>query len=466
MFLVLTACAPVAAMPTETPTLTAPPDNAPTRVIIQPPTQEPTATFTPEASPTTEPLTPEQQLTEYLKTEDAQKSIDQFVNAYQLDAETAELVRNNFALEERSSKDGKQYVVALASVPQDNIPLEGQKYADLYQNIPLMIAEKEESGEWIWSKATLRKMADKVGMPIGSLLDLEQPKSLDIAKKEFSVFSMINIGWMWREKQQGTINFSWSDKQNQFAKENNMVPIAQHLVFTEDLPDWVKKGNFTNEQLTDLLKKHIHDTMSHYPDVEIWSVVNEAWFINNVNLDFWYSKLGKDYIKIAFETARQENPSAILCYSDFLNEVPGKRATWNHEIVETLKEDNLIDGLMMHMRINAANPPKKDGLISMMQSYGVPIYITELTVDLINVSGTQEKRFLKQAEIYKTIMEAAIESGVTKSFVMWGIGDSANYLEIMVGKPNADPTIYDDNLERKPAYYALLQAMFEALPQN
>jgi len=131
----------------------------------------------------------------------------------------------------------------------------------------------------------------------------------------------------------------------------------------------------------------------------------------------------------------------------------------NHEIVEMLKKDNLIDGLMMHMRIDGANPPKKEELISMMQSYDVPIYITELTVDLTNVNGTQEERFLKQAEIYKTIMKAAIESGVTKSFVMWGIGDSANWLETDVGKPHADPTIYDDNLQRRPAYYALLAAM-------
>jgi len=172
MFLMLTACAPVTATPTETPTQTTLAENTPTSIVIQQPTEEPTPTFTPEASPTTKPLTPEQQLTEYLKTEEAQKSIDQFVNAYQLDAETAELIRNNFTLEERSGKDGQQYIVALASVPQEKIPPEGQEYIDLYQNIPLMIAEKEENG-WVWSKVPLRKIGDKVGIPIGSLLILD-----------------------------------------------------------------------------------------------------------------------------------------------------------------------------------------------------------------------------------------------------------------------------------------------------
>ena len=133
-----------------------------------------------------------------------------------------------------------------------------------------------------------------------------------------------------REKQQGNLNFSWPDEQLRFAKKNNMDPIAQHLVYTETLPDWIKKGNFTDEQLTDLLKKHIYDTVSHYPGVNIWSVVNEAWFYSGQDgSDFWYQRLGKDYIKMAFETARQANPSAILCYSDLLNEVPGRRATMN-----------------------------------------------------------------------------------------------------------------------------------------
>ena len=166
-------------------------------------------------------------------------------------------------------------------------------------------------------------------------------------------------------------------------------------------------------------------------------------------------KLGKDYIKTAFETARKENPKAILCYSDLLNEVPGRRADMNHEIVRMLKEKGLIDGLMMHMRIDAVNPPEKDALVEMMKSYDIPIYITGLTVDLTKVGGSQEQKNLIQAEVYKTIMKAAIESGVTRSFVMWGIGNFPNWLE--------DPTIYNGNYEKKPAYYALIQTMINGL---
>lgn len=350
--------------------------------------------------------------------------------------------------------DGKQFIVLTTS----DLP----STANFDETgIPLLIAEQGENGEWIWSQSTLRKMADKVGLPIGSLTFAgdDLPISIEIAKREFSAFTQINVDWNWREKQQGALNFNWTDTQYQFAKTNNMMPIAQHLVWTENIPDWIKNGNFTNEQLKDLFKQHIRDTMSHYPDVKVWSVVNEAWLINDPNLDYWYTKFGEDYIRMAFETAREVNPSAILCYSDFQNDIPGKRATMNHKIVEMLKSQNLIDGLMMHMRVDGANPPQEEELVQMMLSYDLPIYISELTVDMTNVNGPQEERNLKQAEIYGSIMKAAIRSGVTKSFVMWGIGDSANWLETTVGKPNADPTIFDDNLNRKPAYYALLSAL-------
>jgi endo-1,4-beta-xylanase len=354
----------------------------------------------------------------------------------------------------KTSIDGKQFIILTTS----DLPVTA---AFDETGIPLFIAEQGENKGWAWSKNTLRKMADKAGMPIGSLTFVgdDLPLSIEIAKREFSVFTQINIGWSWRKKKQGNLDFSWSDEQNQFAKTNTMLPIAQHLIWTEDIPDWVKNGNFTNEQFMDLYKQHIRDTMSHYPDVKIWSVVNEAWLINDPNLDFWYTKFGEDYIRMAFETAREVNPSAILCYSDFQNDIPGKRATMNHKIVEMLKEEKLIDGLMMHMRVDGANPPQEEDLVQMMQSYNLPIYISELTVDMTNVNGTKEERNLKQAEIYGSIMRAAIKSDVAASFVMWGIGDSANWLEIDMGKPNADPTIFDDNLNRKPAYYALISAL-------
>lgn len=74
--------------------------------------------------------------------------VEPFAHAYELDAETEKIVTDSLQHREITGVDDRKYVIALASVPQDKIPQDVQKYIDLYQNVPLMIAEKGEFGEW------------------------------------------------------------------------------------------------------------------------------------------------------------------------------------------------------------------------------------------------------------------------------------------------------------------------------
>jgi GH35 family endo-1,4-beta-xylanase len=112
---------------------------------------------------------------------------------------------------------------------------------------------------------------------------------------------------------------------------------------------------------------------------------------------------------------------------------------------------------------DGANPVPEQVLKEMMQSYGVPIYVTEMTIDMTDVQGTTAQRFARQAEIKKQYILTAIESGVCKLIFDWGFQDSYNWLEKDRGRPAADPTMYDDALNRKPSYYAELAAL---MPDN
>ena len=184
-------------------------------------------------------------------------AVYQFANAFGVNPEEV----GDFTPQLLTGIDGKQFVVMTTG---DLAATTGFDESDT----PLLIAEQGENGEWIWSKVTLRKMGDKIGMPIGSFIEITDNKSVDISKEEFSVYLSNSLSQGYREKQQGALDFDWTDIQDRFAKENNMLPIMQSLVYTEPLPDWIKKGNFTNEQLTDILKKYIHDAMSHYPETQ------------------------------------------------------------------------------------------------------------------------------------------------------------------------------------------------------
>ena len=92
-----------------------------------------------------------------------------------------------------------------------------------------------------------------------------------------------------------------------------------------------------------------------------------------------------------------------------------------------------------------------------MQSYGLPIHVTELDVDLGNLLVAKEERYAKQAQVYKDILSACIESGVCESYSSCGLGDKFSWL--MRYSALADPAPFDNNLNPKPGYFALLEAL-------
>jgi endo-1,4-beta-xylanase len=79
-----------------------------------------------------------------------------------------------------------------------------------------------------------------------------------------------------------------------------------------------------------------------------------------------------------------------------------------------------------------------------------------------DASGKDANRSRRQAKIYKEMFEVCLESGVCKSFSVWGIGDKFHFLKdprYRGSSPNADPTPFDDDLNPKPAYFALLDVL-------
>ena len=119
------------------------------------------------------------------------------------------------------------------------------------------------------------------------------------------------------------------------------------------------------------------------------------------------------------------------------------------------------------MHIDGSEPPNPGEIISAFQSYGVPVYITEFDVNMSNVAGSRSERFQKQADIYKTIIRAALDSGVCRHIDFWDVNDYNSWLDQRRGgNPNADPTLFDDDIHPKPAYFAVRQVLMERLTQK
>ncbi len=308
---------------------------------------------------------------------------------------------------------------------------------------------------------TLRQLAERKQIQIGCSLNtrcFSYTEWKEIVGREFNAAHVYwTLRWRDIETQRGHINFTQADEQVQFARSKNMVVFGHPLVFTSygDRPDWLAGSPLSRSDLTTILRNHITQVMGHYKgQINTWVVLEDAYLKQYNDDDFLYDIFGYDYIDLVFQIARETDPSASLLYNDNDNHTStGITTQLTHQIIKRLKAKRLIDGVGLEMHLNAMQPYTKQDVIDTMKSYGVPVYITEIDVNLANVQGTQEARYAKQATIYKEMLEASLESGVCKSFSVWGIGDKYSWLRD--SSSIADPTLFDDNLKPKPAYFAL-----------
>jgi endo-1,4-beta-xylanase len=95
---------------------------------------------------------------------------------------------------------------------------------------------------------------------------------------------------------------------------------------------------------------------------------------------------------------------------------------------------------------------------------GVRIYITEFDVNLHNQPGTEEQKLALEADIYRDMMKACVQSNVCDSFTTWGVADSTSWLTCDdIWCPymylDASPLLFDMQLNPKPAYFAIKDAL-------
>ena len=324
---------------------------------------------------------------------------------------------------------------------------------------------------------TLRDFAEILGIKIGTYIDpqarfWENPSWLNVASREFNL-AVNSIFWHGLIPSENKFDFGLPDAQVDFAIKNHMEIRGESLVYSAFLPDWIKNGSFTREQSIILFEQIIPKFMNRYKGkIKTWVVVNEAGFIYP-GWDYFDNHIGKDYVEIAFQIARNTDPSVELIYNDFGNEsMNGNKYEQTVQLAKSLRKQDLIDGVGLEMHIapiiddptrfvsmqgNSTNVVSIDDFIETMKSYELPVHITELDVDLRNIDKPQAERFDMQAKLYENVIGAILKAGVCKHITFWGFGDKYSWLEQTEfnGSTNADPTLFDDDLNPKPAYFAV-----------
>lgn len=267
-------------------------------------------------------------------------------------------------------------------------------------------------------------------------------------------------------------DFKQLDKLVGFAKEKQKPVQMFHLLWGEGnhLPDWLKNGDYSKDQIKEFNRDHIAKVAGHYKGrVESWSVVNEAftreqhvyglrdWFADNLGG-------GTQYIDDAYTWAREADPNAKLLLNDFNNEGENKVSNAMYDYIKSAKARGVpIDGLGMQMHINAANPPKKDEVIKNMQRFGaigVPTYVTEFDINLNSVEGSSEYKRRLEAEITYDMVRACIESKSCVSFTEFGTTDKHDFIKKLTGA-DSHSFLLDSRFRPKPSFHKFRQAWLE-----
>ena len=448
--------------PTATATLTTIPTETPTATPTKTPTPTPASTISLEG------LTG----VPYPKNEDLKFAIQTYAKAMGLETEK---VQSGVVYKTFKDYQGTPFV---AAVVQDDTPL-------------LIAFRDSKTGEFTWQQASLKGLVRtfRPDLEISHAFTEEKElwsdtQYLDILNKDFDTVELTSsVGWKWFEPEPGKFNqFMLADTKRQLEvfkgfTNTTIFKRVHALVWADQEPTWLLPGTYTHDQAIKALQDHIKTVMALFNGTTAheWIVVNEPYFkatkseygFDYTRTDALHDIVGPEYIEIAFQAAREIDPTGVLIYNDTSNNSLNKRDTKNslytgvtQANVNRLKPKGLIDGVGMQMHLDATDPPNEDDLIRTMQSYGVPVYVTEMDVDLSNLGGTEQERLAKQADIYASVLRAALKSGVCKSFGFYDMGDKYSWLIKYQNKPqSAEPTLFDDDFNPKPAYYALLRVL-------
>lgn len=366
----------------------------------------------------------------------------------------------------------------------------------LADGIPLLLAEKK-GGIWQWQSLGLNALGEKMGMPIGIILWYKDNKGNvitdnnnrydQIVRDNFSLATLDSgIAWKWAEQTSGGQIDKWSlgDMKGQLEQAksfNNLTKLRLHAVlWAQHYPDWLS-GLSADESNTAMIRRIEYLANKYKGIVQEVVVVNEpyysgSFFVGNGSFtrpDTLYDKFGQNYLVTAFAKARELFGSDVkLIYNDTANH--SLKYDWNGGYTKVtqrntalLAEQGLVDYVGMQTHLDARYPPSVDDVIQTINAYKAPVVITELDVRLDSLAAnvSESDRLKIQAQIYTTLVEAAIKSGNVKEISFGGVGDKYSWFVEWMGVPKADGMLFDDEYNPKLSYYAVLKEFLHQIEQ-
>lgn len=331
---------------------------------------------------------------------------------------------------------------------------------------------------------------------VGVALSLDQisgkePSAIAVVEKHFNSITPENIlKWEEVHPQPGKYNFEPADRYVAFGEKHNMHIVGHTLVWHFQTPDWVfqnESGNsLDRDGLLARMKDHISTVMGRYRGrIHGWDVVNEAIGPDGqLRKSKWLEIIGEDYIRKAFEYARQADPGAELYYNEYDYEIKPKCAGVIRLIKDLQSKGVRLDGIGIqgHWFLDSPGIEEIESYVSALSALGVRLMITEMDVSalpfypvdspLVELSSLDSET-QKKLNPYPDVLPDSVEKDLANRYAalfslfhkhhekfsrvtFWAVHDGQSWRSYIPIKGRTDyPMLFDRHCRPKPAFDAV-----------
>ena len=292
------------------------------------------------------------------------------------------------------------------------------------------------------------------------------------------------------QPEEGKFDFALADQYVDFGQKNNMFIVGHTLIWHSQAPKWFfvdKDGkDVSREVLIERMKNHIYTVVGRYKGrVNGWDVVNEAIEDDgSFRKSKFYEIIGEDYIRLAFEFAREADPEAELYYNDYSMSKEGKRDAVVKMVRNLQSQGVKIDGIGMqgHMTMDFPTLEEEEKSIVAFSETGVKVMITELDLTVLPSPGTKVSadvalsyEYQKQLNPYPNGLPDSVAQAAHDRYAeffrlflkhadkidrvtMWGLTDEDSWRNNWPVPGRTDyPLLFDRNYQPKPIVETIIK---------
>jgi len=255
-------------------------------------------------------------------------------------------------------------------------------------------------------------------------------------------------------------SFANADKLVDFAMANDLQVRGHTLVWHSQAPAWINNGDWTKEELLEVIKDHIFTVAGRYKGkIYAWDVVNEAFDGGNYRSSVFYDTIGEEFFEKAFIWAHEADPDALLYYNDYSMEGINLKSDRVYKEVKKLLEKGVpIHGIGLQTHLTLGRSYNFESMYQNVKRFtdlGLKVDLTE--VDIKIAEPVLDVDLEEQAVWYGKLMELLISTG-NNVFIAWGVDDGHSWIPGFTPGFN-DPLLLDREYQPKPAVDSLIQAM-------